>query len=165
MSTAGDNVNWIDLWRAHRRAPLFSAFLKGVDVALPTGEMIRLRIESVRPALDTKLFQFFAHAYIAEMRAPGFTEFGYAEATHPLIAIQKSISEAVERCLFRALKGSQYGTTTSNGWAAHVTCEKAEHAALLELLERDAVLIHALREIPFLEIKHDTLPSWLQNFL
>ena len=126
-----------------------------------TGETMRLQITQVRPLRQGRLYQLYPHAYLTEIRALGFSESGCGEAQHPIVAIQKSISEAVERCLFRALKGSRYGTPTSNGWAAHFSAERARSSALYELLERDAVLVHSLREIPFVEIQPETLPAWI----
>lgn len=154
----------LDALRAYRNAKKYSAFLNGVDVSLATGSRLRLQITRITPIKTASLYQLYPYTYVTEVTAGDFRELGCGEAHHPLLAIQKSISEAVERCLFRGLKGTPHGTATSNGWAAHVSVEKAREAALFELLERDAVLVHALREIPLLELQPDTLPGWLKEW-
>lgn len=154
---------WNEILTAHLNSRKFTAFLQGVKVTLPSGETIRLKLERIYPVtVESKLFQLYPFTYCAEMSGLGFSETGYAEAAHPLLAIQKAIAEAVERCLYRALKGSRYGTKTSNGWAAHLSKKRTEKNALMELLERDATLVHSLREIPFIEVSRETFPNWIK---
>ena len=142
----------------------FRGFTRGVTVELPTGQQIALKIESIQRLPDGLAFRFLKNVYVTTMSSGEYTELGYGEADFPLIAIQKSISEAVERVLYRVLKGSSHGTQNTSGWAAHLNRELAKKAALQELLERDAVLAHWLCEIPFQEIRLDTCPAWIQSW-
>jgi hypothetical protein len=155
---------WTEILAARIQARRFSAFIDGVDLVLPNGRTLNLKVQRVLKTPASKLYQVYPYGFITEMSGSRFTEYGCGEAAHPLIAIQKSISEAVERCLFRHLKNTSSGTMTTNGWATHFSRAKAESSALLELLERDAALVHALREIPFLEIDHETFPKSLLSW-
>jgi hypothetical protein len=141
----------------------FTPFLDGVDHILPTGEHIFMKITSITP-VPPRMFQVFNFAFFAEMSAGGITEKGYAEADTEILAIEKAISEASERVLFRVLKGSRYGTRTSSGWAAHLDPARAENAALMELLERDAALVHWFRKEAFYEIQYVSLPRRVQRW-
>ncbi|MGK5087334.1 YcaO-like family protein [Bdellovibrionota bacterium FG-2] len=149
-----------DLFRSNMNSKQYTPFLVGVPVILPTGEKLVLKISPPQP-MKTEGFRFSKFYYCTEIRGGGFHEAGFGEAEFPLLAIQKSISEAVERILFRALKGTTHGTPNSNGWAAHVNKEAAKKAALYELLERDAVLVHWFSKTPFSRIQNNELPKWL----
>jgi hypothetical protein len=81
------------------------------------------------------------------------------------LALQKSIAEGVERAIYKALKGTPHGTANSNGWAAHLTPEKAKRSGLEELLERDAVLVHWFCRKPMTEIEPKSCPPWLIRWL
>jgi hypothetical protein len=164
MNAYRTKPKWTEILAARIHAHRFSAFIGGKDIVLHNGETLNLKIQRVLKTPASKLYQVYPYGFITEMSGSGFTEHGCGEAAHPLIAIQKSVSEAVERCLFRHLKNSSSGTMTTNGWATHFSKAKAESAALLELLERDAALVHALREIPFLEIDHETFPKSLLSW-
>jgi hypothetical protein len=143
----------------------FTPFLRGVEVMLPSGNVLNLKITRLRKARERQLFQLFRHTYFAEVSAGSICEIGCGDSDSEVLAAQKSISEAIERCLFRALKGTPMGTQTSNGWATHVSRPLAAKAALEELLERDAVLVHALKEIPFIEVEEGTFPVGLRQWV
>jgi hypothetical protein len=158
------NYSVLDTCRSRFSARRFSALREGCEVRLPTGNTLSLRVRRLIRINEKALFRFLPYSYLAEIDAGDFQEVGCGEANSPLLAMQKSLAEAFERCLFRSLKGTAMGTKTSSGWAAHTDWEKAERAALYELLERDAVMLHALREEPMYEIHKDTLPAWLQEW-
>lgn len=139
----------------------YSQFIRGVNIDLPTGQQLTLKIEKVERLPSPIGFFLYRHRYLVEMSAGEIVEYGCAEADTLLLALEKSISEAAERVLFRVLKGSGHGTPNSNGWAAHVDRKRAEKSGLLELLERDAALVHWLNHTPWLEIDPASSPKWL----
>jgi len=154
----------LDGLRSIRHAGQFSAFIHGVPLTLPTGERLHLKITRSTLIPRDACFSFSPYTFLTEITGGGMTESGCGESDLKLIALQKSISEAVERILFRSLKGSNFGTTTSNGWAAHFNRDQCERAAYMELLERDAALVHWLTETPFLEIDIKTAPLWIRTW-
>ncbi|MDZ4660406.1 MAG: YcaO-like family protein [Pseudomonadota bacterium] len=82
--------------------------------------------------------------------------------------MNKAISELIERSALLAF-GGQYGAETSNGWAAHPTKDQARMNAILELVERDAVLAQWYTKTPFTQLEQDQLPleiiSWQKSEL
>jgi YcaO cyclodehydratase, ATP-ad Mg2+-binding len=151
-------------FQAHLNSKYFTPFLKGVEVKLPDGRYVTLKIEERRLLPEKQLFKFQRYTYVTTMSAGDAIEYGCGDADYEILALQKSVAEAVERCLFRKLKGTAYGTRTSNGWAAHVSRKLTAKSAIEELLERDAVLVHALREIPFVEVEADSFPVGLREW-
>lgn len=76
---------------------------------------------------------------------------GAGAASRPNIALEKSISEFVER---HALKHNSrtLGSSTSSGFAAHVDERSARESSVAELMERDAFLICWFAQV---------LPAWI----
>lgn len=145
-------------------AKKFTAYVDGCEMVLATGEKLKFRVERVEPLVRKRGYRFYRHAFVTRMRANGITESGCGEANSKLLAIEKSIAEAVERVSYRALKGTSFGSANSNGWAAHRSSEKAKEAALLELIERDASLVHWLGRTPMLEMDPASFPGWLSDW-
>ena len=77
--------------------------------------------------------------------------------------MDKAISELIERSAL-LIYGPQYGAETSNGWAAHPIKNQARINAILELVERDAVLAQWYSKTPFVQIDQDTLPSEIRTW-
>lgn len=150
--------------REVRASAHFAPFLKGVDALSPKGEEVRYKLVDLTPHRRAPGFHFLPHAYRCRIEANGIGCFGYGEAMSPLTAIYKSISEAVERTTFKLTLGSPLVTPTSNGWAAHPDLPSFEHHALLERVERDAVLVHWLTQTPLLELVIATLPARYQTW-
>ncbi len=151
------------------RSGRFTPYAQGVSVKLPTGDALTIKIEKVSKSLRPPGLRFSAFAFMTEVSAGGFQGVGFGEAPTRLIALQKSIAEGVERVLYKALKGTAFGSANSNGWAAHLSYEQALSAALDELVERDAVLVHWLGQIPMKEIAPASWPRrltrWTQDEL
>lgn len=139
----------------------FTGFIRGVDLRLPTGESISVRVEKTERSVRPIGLRFSPFAFITEVRAGENFAFGYGESDSKLLALQKSISEGVERCVFKSLYGTEFGSQNSNGWAAHLNHKLANESALNELLERDAVLVHWLSKKEFIEVSESTWPEWL----
>jgi hypothetical protein len=76
-------------------------------------------------------------AYRIEVLLDGEVGEGFGEGD---FAHDKAISEAVERAALKSVWRTGDSVSSSNGWAAHITPEKAVEAALLELLERHVAL-------------------------
>ena len=76
----------------------------------------------------------------------------------------KAISELIERSALLTY-GSLYGSTTSNGWAAHPDPEQCKTNAILEIVERDAVLAHWYSSSPFIEISKHEIPLDIQAWV
>ncbi len=72
------------------------------------------------------------------------THTGFASALSEDLALVKAAAEALERAVWR-----EYGFSTTNGLAAHVTAEQAITSAKNELIERDTILCHFYAREPF----------------
>jgi hypothetical protein len=143
------------------RSSRFTTYERGVPVRLPSGENVVVKIERTSKSVRPVGLRFSTFAFMTEVSAGDARGFGFGEAPTQLIALQKSIAEGVERAIYKAVKGTDHGTTTSNGWAAHINRARALESAVDELVERDAVLVHWLGKIPMKEIAPSTWPSWL----
>jgi hypothetical protein len=141
----------------------FTAYTAGVTVTLPTGESIFVKTQQTRRSVRPTGLRFSKYAFITDVTAGTHVARGFGEAPTRLLALQKSIAEAVERVTYRAMKGT-LNSKNSNGWAAHINSSKAFSAALDELLERDAVLVHWLCQKPMTEISPRSWPKWLTDW-
>lgn len=146
------------------RSGRFTPYIQGVPVTLPTGETLTIKIEKTERSVRPVGLRFSEFAFVTEVSAGKHLGVGYGESSYHLPALQKSIAEGVERAVYLALKGTSYGSPNSNGWAAHLSRDKAHDAAADELLERDAILVHWLSQKPWTEIGRETWPSWLTNW-
>ncbi len=77
---------------------------------------------------------------------------------------QKAFSELVERSAL-IKHGSKFSAKTSNGWAAHPQQDQARINAILEIVERDAVLAQWYSQTPFIEILYEEFPLDLQAWM
>lgn len=154
----------MDSFNAWRFSGRLAKFIHGAEVRLATDEHLNFKIERVEELPRRVGYRFHKHAFCATIRANGIRETGCGESNSRLLAIEKSVAEAVERTAFRALKGTSFGSANSNGWAAHLTAKKAETAALLELIERDASLVHWLSKTPMLEVDQSSFPNELTEW-
>ncbi len=81
------------------------------------------------------------------------------------IAMTKAMAELTERAAMLEWTARIAGLQrTSSGWAAHESEASCKKSAVLELIERDAVLAQWYSATPFLEIDPDTLPDSIQNW-
>lgn len=142
-----------------------AAFVTGSRLSLPNGENIFVRVKNTFRVQRSPGFRFSKYSYVTEVQAGEQIGFGYGEAESQLIAFQKSIVEGVERAIYLTAKTHSFGTSTSNGWSAHINAKLAYKAALEELHERDAVLVHWLCHKPFCEIDPATFSAWLTNWI
>ncbi|MCM0604509.1 MAG: YcaO-like family protein [Xanthomonadaceae bacterium] len=143
----------------------FSPFLEGVTIDLPHVGKHRLKVSQTSKQLRPKGFKFVAHSYMTQIETDsGVREWGFGEDDNELLSFQKSISEAVERVVYRLMKNKQSAQTT-NGWASHLSKDKAERSAELELYERDAVLSHWLTTTPMREIDPSSFPKKISTWV
>ena len=77
-----------------------------------------------------------------QMKVNGKLFFGSGFAEDPRLAVEKAISEAIERAVCNS-----YGIR-SNGVACHTDSHKARSNAIDELIERDTFLRHYLLKVP-----------------
>lgn len=153
--------------KARWQASSYAETLAGAEVVLPNGAIVRPKIsrlvKSVRP-LGYRFSPFSFHAEISlDDEEDVFSGFG--EANSELLALQKALSEAVERAMIRALKRhSGVEAITTNGWSAHPSEQKSKLLACRELLERDAVLSHWLTKTPMRELEHSAIPRWVARW-
>jgi hypothetical protein len=147
-----------------------AAYLYGVKFILPEIGEIEIHaqapVRSIRPpGIEWNKFSYFTEVEASN----GICATGFGEGNFSLLALQKSIAEGVERAVFRSLKPTKLGSRSSNGWAAHLTAKRAEASAMMELLERDAALLHWLTGTPLLEISQRDFPSsvslWANSIL
>lgn len=143
----------------------FTPFFEGVTITLPEVGELTIKIKTTERSVRPQGLQFFTYSYMTEMTASnGISSVGYGEDNDSIVSLQKSISEGIERIVFRSLKNTVYGSESTNGWAVHVSKEQARLSAQFELLERDAVMVHWLTETPMIEIDPDSLPKIFQDF-
>lgn len=69
-----------DYLRAHMNSKKFLPFVKGVEVVLPSGEMLNLKIKRLLPAREKQLFQFYRHTWFAEVSAGSICEIGCGDS-------------------------------------------------------------------------------------
>lgn len=142
----------------------FTAFADGVDLRLADGSELSVKLVSVDRSIRSTGHRFSKYAYVAKITAGDHIGVGYGEAPTKMVALQKSIAEGVERAVYRAVRGTTLGTSNSNGWAAHINAEQAFANAFDELLERDSVLVHWLRQEPFYEVDQNTWPTQVKTW-
>lgn len=147
-----------------QNSKIFQGFFEGVELCTPDGEILSVRILETSKALRPDGLRFSKYSYETTAELNGHSGYGYGEAETELLAIQKSIAEAIERAVFKYHFKTVGTQKNSNGWAAHLTPEKARHSALNELLERDAVLTHWLTKTPFTEINPETFPKGIREW-
>lgn len=134
-------------------------------------------------------FRFYNHSIVIEAIFQNKSIIACGEHSEFTVAIAKARSELIERTallnfsnsnlnLYR-LSGStsenepfnsnqkaiQKIFTTSNGWAAHPQKNKAEINAVLELLERDAVMAQWYKQTSFVELKSESFPIDIKKWV
>lgn len=134
-------------------------------------------------------FRFFNYSIVFEAIFQNNSIIACGEDSDIDVAVAKARSELVERTALinysnselnlHRISGStsenerfnsaqeviQSKFTTSNGWAAHPQKPKAEINAVLELLERDAVMAQWYKQTPFVELKADSFPAKIKNWV
>lgn len=109
-------------------------------------------------------FRFYSHSMTIESQLHGREIIVCGEAFDQATASAKAISELLERATLieYAIKNPSI-LKTSNGWAAHPSEDTAKQNAILEVIERDAVLAQWYSSTPFTEIDFQTLPKQFQD--
>lgn len=154
-----------DILSAHANSARFAAIMRGVRIELPSGETLDVRVNDLERSIRPAGLRLSKHAFVTDVHAGDHRGYGYGEAEYELIALQKAIAEGFERAVFRALQRSEHKALTTNGWAAHLDPVRARHAALEEVLERDAVLVHWLTRRPMNEVELSDAPAWLLRWV
>jgi hypothetical protein len=122
---------------------------------------IHFEFESIRAENGKRPIGFRFSEYILNIFAQfkGHPVVACGEANTSESAEAKAFSELIERSSLIL-----HGAETSNGWAAHPVQDTAKINAILELVERDAVLAQWYTSTPFLEITLDSLPKHIQSW-
>lgn len=143
----------------------FTRFFNGIVVESPSHPPTQIKILSVTPSLRIPGYRFVKHSMVTRVSTDkGVRGWGYGESDVELLAIQKSIAEAIERAVFKSAQQENPALLSSSGWAAHLSKEKAQTSARMELLERDAALTHWFTQTPLREIEIGEWPKTLQNW-
>ena len=145
----------------------FKDFFRGVSFVTPNGKVHFLKIKSVNPSYRGAGYRWVKYSMVTQLEyASGEFIYGYGESDVEILALQKSIAEAVERAAFILVCTEQFPNVgaTTNGWAAHISPKKARASAQGELLERDAVLLHWLSQTPLIRIDDASLPKALSKW-
>ena len=108
-------------------------------------------------------FRFSKHIINITARLVGQEIVVCGEADSREIAEAKAFSELVERSALIS-SAETYNAETSNGWAAHPDKDHARLNAILELVERDAVLSQWYSSTPFFEIQVSDLPEKIRQW-
>lgn len=145
----------------------FSQFFTGVEFNIPNSNTtVIIKISSCQRSYRTPGWRIVKHSIETKIEASnGIFAYGFGEHNLELLAVQKSIAEGVERCVFKLMKETLPELKNSNGWAAHLTKLKAQISARNELLERDAALLHWLGQTPMDQINSISLPSSIRNWI
>lgn len=148
----------------------FSPFLEGVTIELPHAGKHTLKVLKTSRQERPNGFKFVDHSYMTQIETDsGISAWGFGEDDNELLSFQKSISEAAERVVYQLMKQTKLGTPNTNGWASHVSEEKAQQSAKLELYERDAILTHWLTTVPMRELDPSSFPkkisAWIRDEL
>jgi hypothetical protein len=156
-----------DFYRNIMSSSRFNRIIKGEEFIIPSlGEKVFLKVAEIKKSIRPKGYRFSKHSFLCQTFAEGVTSYGYGESEIELLAIQKAIAEGVERTIFRIFKNNKIeNIVTSNGWAAQITEKRTRRAALEELLERDAILMHWLTESPVKQVSNESLPSLFSQWV
>lgn len=147
----------------------YARFFEGVNLCIPKfGVNTKVKIIAANRCHRTPGYRFTKYSYAVQISSScGHTTIGYGESDYEQLALQKSISETIERIVHKIVKSHSAEVGTTSGWAAHLSPEQSTNNAKLELLERDTSLLHWLSGIPFVEIIPETfsysLKSWISN--
>jgi hypothetical protein len=109
-------------------------------------------------------FRFYKYIINIEANLNGRDLLVCGEANTRDLAMTKAIAELLERSALFAHQ-DKVAFVSSNGWAAHSTMEDAKSAAIMELVERDAILAQWYTRTPFLEIDFLNLPPAIQHWV
>ncbi len=130
----------------------------------PSGflNLLPFKYQSLRTHEDQrpKGLQFYSNSITIEAQLDNKEIIVCGEAFDVATAAAKAISELIERSALLKQAGiNSLISKTSNGWAAHFEEKQAKLNAVLEVIERDAVLAQWYSATPFLEIENTTLPN------
>lgn len=140
------------------------------DDAAPWWMVLPLGLHNVRVSKGSRPFGFRFSQFIVNIEAEsnGTEIRACGEANTEDLAMTKALMELIERTSLVqwSLKSTRTAPGTSNGWAAHESLSQAQSHAMLELVERDAVLAQWYISSPFLELSREAWPveivKWTQ---
>ncbi len=119
-----------------------------------------LRVEEGHRPIGFRFSEYIVNI-VANLDGREFIVCGEAETRE--LACAKAFSELIERSVLIS-NTSTAEALTSNGWAAHPFKAQAQNNAILELVERDAVLAQWYSSTPFLRMNSADLPMEIQNW-
>lgn len=111
-------------------------------------------------------FRFSPFIFNIEANLGGNEIVACGEDSSAELAMTKAMAELTERSAM--MSWSNQATKkyrTSSGWAAHDSKVSCRQSAILELIERDAVLVQWYSAKPFIEIESTTLPQSIRNWI
>lgn len=150
---------------------LQDTFKNPSDQAIPWWKGLSFDFQEVRASIGERPmgFRFSKSIIDIEAKLDGIAIHSCGEADTTDLAMTKAIMELVERAHLMKWFRERKIVSTSNGWAAHTSISEAKINAILELVERDAVLAQWYSSTPFIEIAPDTWPddirTWEQSEL
>lgn len=154
------------LYRLRTRALqlYFKRRYAGLTLCRPTGDEVTMRLNYALSYYRPDALRITKHCFETRVKdSDGEFHFGLGADDSEALAMQKGISEAVERFTFHALhETDRFKSTTTNGWSAHVRLNDAVSGAIGELRERDAILVHWLTATPFTRLRQ--LPGRFRTF-
>ena len=151
--------------RALVNAKKFLPLMRGTELTMADGTKLFVKVKHTSRTVLSPGLRFSKWSFCTEIQSCDVIEFGNGEDDCKLLAYEKSIAESLERLIFRITKNMGVGTKTTSGWSFHLTESLAQNASFQELAERDAILVHWLREIPMTEIAPVSFPRFLQNWV
>lgn len=154
-----------ELLLAVKASSEFSRFFEPTVIEISGCDSVTVKVTSAQKITRKEGFKVVKHSYKATAEtSSGLISYGFGESNFELLAIQKSISEAIERSVFKIFKTINPEVRNSNGWSAHLTSQKARSSSLNEVLERDTALLHWLSETPMKEICPTSWTGFLKNW-
>ncbi len=144
----------------------FEQFFSGVEFKLSDTSPVMIKIHSCEHIQRSNGYRLVKHSIKTKIQASNeIYAYGFGESDSEILALQKSIAEGIERCIFKMIKVNRPELRNSSGWAAHLTKSKAQASARSELLERDASLLHWLSQTPMKQIQSASLPASIQKWV
>ncbi|MBK9294526.1 MAG: YcaO-like family protein [Oligoflexia bacterium] len=155
----------LEIASAAINASAFTCLSKPTKFRLWNGSYVHLKVKDTKKLTKSSQYNASSFSFVTRLETDQSTDefLGFGESNVSFIAVQKSISEAVERAIYSIAKKYDSTIHNTNGWAAHTDGQKAKGNAIYELLERDSVLNHWLTKTPLLEIDIHTFPLWIKS--
>lgn len=154
-----------EILNAVRLSEKFAQLFQGGTLSGVSGSKPRLKVTECARSMRGPGYRFNKFSFVVRVDSDAGPAYGHGESDVEMLAVQKGIAEAIERSAFYHMFEHDPLISTSNGWAAHLSKERAQSSARTELLERDAVLVHWFSQTPMQKVNPAGLPRRLSAWI